>query len=469
MGEHAVERLLARVAGRSRGWRRYAFPHLMQYYRISCKDTLCSRTARSSRGRSVGAAGVAAGEACFTTAMAGYEEAVTDPSYVAQVLCFAYPLIGNYGVDESRLESESVQAEARRHAHRAAGLGGLAARAAVWSRSTSVDTRALVRRIRDERRAALRGRHRPGGRAARARARRAADRRAAAASPHRHAASRTRSAAARASRCVDLGCKRSIPARLAATGLEVHVVPSQLGRRRDPRTSSRRPCSSATGRATRPCSTGPIETVRDLLGRGAALRHLPGPPAARARARARDAQAPVRPPRREPSRARPAHRSRARHRPEPRLRRLAPTSSSSRHVSLNDGTVEGLAGDDFASVQFHPEAAPGPLDALPFFDRIADACRSAPTFARILIVGSGPIRIGQACEFDYCRRAGVPRAAARGLPRHPRQLEPGDDHDRPRVGRRDVPRAARRRDRRRDHPARAAGCAAADARRADRR
>jgi len=46
------------------------------------------------RGSSAGAPGVAAGEACFTTAMAGYEEAATDPSYVAQVLCFAYPLIG---------------------------------------------------------------------------------------------------------------------------------------------------------------------------------------------------------------------------------------------------------------------------------------------------------------------------------------------------------------------------------------
>ncbi len=43
-------------------------------------------------GIGVGAPGVAAGEACFTTAMTGYEEAVTDPSYVAQVLCFAYPL-----------------------------------------------------------------------------------------------------------------------------------------------------------------------------------------------------------------------------------------------------------------------------------------------------------------------------------------------------------------------------------------
>ena len=52
------------------------------------------------------------------------------------------------------------------------------------------------------------------------------------------------------------------------------------------------------------------------------------------------------------------------------------------HVSLNDGTCEGLAGDGFASVQFHPEASPGPLDALPFFDRLADACRKEPTFAR---------------------------------------------------------------------------------------
>jgi carbamoylphosphate synthase small subunit len=45
-------------------------------------------------GRAVGAPGAAAGEACFTTAMAGYEEAVTDPSYAAQVLTFTYPLVG---------------------------------------------------------------------------------------------------------------------------------------------------------------------------------------------------------------------------------------------------------------------------------------------------------------------------------------------------------------------------------------
>jgi carbamoyl-phosphate synthase small subunit len=51
------------------------------------------------------------------------------------------------------------------------------------------------------------------------------------------------------------------------------------------------------------------------------------------------------------------------------------------HLSLNDATVEGLESEDITTLQFHPEAAPGPLDALPFFDRIAAACRSAPTFA----------------------------------------------------------------------------------------
>src|SRR5437773_973603 len=63
-------------------------------------------------GSAVGAPGVAAGEACFTTAMAGYEEAASDPSYMAQVLAFSYPLVGNYGVDPGRLESAGVCAEA---------------------------------------------------------------------------------------------------------------------------------------------------------------------------------------------------------------------------------------------------------------------------------------------------------------------------------------------------------------------
>src|SRR4029077_1028739 len=93
----------------------------------------------------VGGPGVAAGEACFTTAMTGYEEAVTDPSYVAQVLCFAYPLVGTYGVDEQRLESERVQCEGvvMRDA-RPAFAGWLRDRGVVAL--SRVDTRTLVRR-----------------------------------------------------------------------------------------------------------------------------------------------------------------------------------------------------------------------------------------------------------------------------------------------------------------------------------
>ena len=50
-------------------------------------------------GVSVGAEGVACGEAVFTTAMTGYQEVVTDPSFAEQLVCFTAPMIGNYGVD----------------------------------------------------------------------------------------------------------------------------------------------------------------------------------------------------------------------------------------------------------------------------------------------------------------------------------------------------------------------------------
>lgn len=53
--------------------------------------------------------GEAHGELVFTTAYTGYEESLTDPSYAKQILTFAYPLIGNYGVREDRFESDHVQ------------------------------------------------------------------------------------------------------------------------------------------------------------------------------------------------------------------------------------------------------------------------------------------------------------------------------------------------------------------------
>ena len=63
---------------------------------------------------------------------------------------------------------------------------------------------------------------------------------------------------------------------------------------------------------------------------------------------------------------------------------------------------------------------------------------------RILIIGSGPIVIGQACEFDYSGHAGRQGARVGGLRRRARQLEPGDDHDRSGARGADVRRAARR-------------------------
>ena len=102
------------------------------------------------RGRSVAAGGAAFGEAVFTTAMTGYQETVTDPSYAGQLVCFTAPMVGNYGVADARLESARPWANAalmRRcggeawatwlSSHGIVGLDGL-------------DTRALVLRLREE-------------------------------------------------------------------------------------------------------------------------------------------------------------------------------------------------------------------------------------------------------------------------------------------------------------------------------
>jgi carbamoyl-phosphate synthase small subunit len=100
-------------------------------------------------GRSVGAAGVAFGEAVFTTAMTGYQETVTDPSYAEQLVCFTAPMIGNYGVADERGESSRPHAKAALMRQ----LGGrewadwLAEHGLVGLEE--IDTRSLVLRLRD--------------------------------------------------------------------------------------------------------------------------------------------------------------------------------------------------------------------------------------------------------------------------------------------------------------------------------
>ena len=60
-------------------------------------------------GRAIGAIGAECqGELVFNTAMSGYQEILTDPSYKGQIVTFTYPHIGNYGVNEEDVESKSL-------------------------------------------------------------------------------------------------------------------------------------------------------------------------------------------------------------------------------------------------------------------------------------------------------------------------------------------------------------------------
>jgi carbamoyl-phosphate synthase small subunit len=65
------------------------------------------------QGFGLGAIGEAAGEVCFNTAMTGYQEILTDPSYAGQIITFTFPHIGNVGVNEEDVENVSMAAAAR--------------------------------------------------------------------------------------------------------------------------------------------------------------------------------------------------------------------------------------------------------------------------------------------------------------------------------------------------------------------
>ena len=55
------------------------------------------------RGRTLKETGETTGEAVFNTALSGYQEVLTDPSYTGQIVVMTYPLIGNYGINEEDL------------------------------------------------------------------------------------------------------------------------------------------------------------------------------------------------------------------------------------------------------------------------------------------------------------------------------------------------------------------------------
>lgn len=113
---------------------------------------------RSFRGRSWAAEGEACGEMVFNTSMTGYQEVLTDPSYAGQIVCMTYPLIGNYGVNRADEESSRpwvegfVVRESSPIASNWRSEETLADYLKRWNivAIEGVDTRALVRHIRDK-------------------------------------------------------------------------------------------------------------------------------------------------------------------------------------------------------------------------------------------------------------------------------------------------------------------------------
>jgi len=128
-------------------------------------------------GRSFGALMPAAGEVVFNTAMTGYPESLTDPSYRGQILCLTYPLIGNYGAPSDEEENELLRFYESSSIH----ISGLivsdySVEYSHWNASQSlgdwltkhnipgicgIDTRALTKRIREK--GAMLGKIEPAG------------------------------------------------------------------------------------------------------------------------------------------------------------------------------------------------------------------------------------------------------------------------------------------------------------------
>jgi carbamoyl-phosphate synthase small subunit len=324
------------------------------------------------RGRSIGAPGAAFGEAVFTTAMTGYQETITDPSYAEQLVCFTAPMVGNYGVADVRGESERPQAKAALMRR----LGG--AEWGDWLRAhelvglEEIDTRALVLRLRSA--GAMRAvavadeaELPPAAALDEVRAQPEMEGQslvAAVSTPEAyvHCDSGTVQVAV-----VDYGAKRSIFRRLEAAGASVTVLPHSAGPRElegfDGVVLSNGPGDPEPLRAE-------VETVEALLGRVPVLGICLGHQLLGLATGHRTFKLPF------------GHRGANHPVLERRTGRVLVTSQNhgfavepsdaeeATHVSLYDGTVEGFDFPELeaCSVQFHPEAGPGPHDAWPILE-----------------------------------------------------------------------------------------------------
>jgi carbamoyl-phosphate synthase small subunit len=317
------------------------------------------------RGESVAAAGTAFGEAVFTTAMTGYQEVVTDPSYAGQIIAFTAPMVGNYGVAESRSESERPHASA---------VVMREARGPEWTKwlrgfqvpaLTGIDTRALVLHLRE--RGAMRAavvsegtgvevalhsvREQPSMTGAALAGRVSTN------APYVHNEAGVVRVAV-----VDYGAKRSIMRRLAGAGASVTVFPHDV----DADTLAEFDgVLLSNGPGDPEPLTGEVAVVAELLGRVPVLGICLGHQLLALATGLETFKLPF------------GHHGANHPVLERKTRRVLVTSQNhgfavaptedraATHESLYDGTVEGLAYPELRahSVQFHPEAGPGPHDA----------------------------------------------------------------------------------------------------------
>lgn len=363
-------------------------------------------------GYSVGVEGVTTGEAVFNTSMTGYQEIVTDPSYAGQVVVMTSSHIGNYGVadadDQSATPAVSglvVRAMSRRHSNwRAEGsLADYFQSRGVVALS-DIDTRRLTRHIREKgampvAMGAGLGESELAEMAANAPSMQGRDlaTEVSTKEPYRLEAEGESAGLVVA---IDLGMKRDILTNLTTRGFDVEVVPAGMS---SDQILERDPVGVfvSNGPGDPEPLTDTVETLRNLIGKrplfgiclghqvlglavGASTYKLPfghhgGNHPVR---RLDDGRVEVTAQnhgfavdlwsltdREAPLRSGLAGPDLLPDRVETSFGSVRPT-----HQNLNDGTLEGLVLDDHPaySVQYHPEAAPGPHDATGLFDRFAN-------------------------------------------------------------------------------------------------
>ncbi|HVF66837.1 MAG TPA: glutamine-hydrolyzing carbamoyl-phosphate synthase small subunit [Pyrinomonadaceae bacterium] len=354
------------------------------------KALLVLEDGRSFRGRAWGAEGERCGEMVFNTSMSGYQEVLTDPSYAGQIVCMTYPLIGNYGVNRADEESARpwvegfVVREASPVASSWRSEETLDAYLRRWGvvAIDRVDTRALVRHIRDK--GAMRACISSVDLDEASLLEKA---RASAPMENRELASAVTTAesyevAARGEErfrvvCYDFGVKRNSLNELAALGCRVTVVPALtpasevLALKPDGVYLSNGPGDPAS-------MTKVVEEIRGLLEGGVPtfgicfghqlLGRAFGGDTYKLRFGHRGGNQPVK----DIASGRVEITSHN-HGFAVRAESL-PEEVEVTHVNLNDGCVEGMRHKSLPviSVQYHPEAAPGPHDAQHHFLRFVE-------------------------------------------------------------------------------------------------